>query len=275
MRKRDAIRCGILLAVMSVSFSLLSWPLVGQDKELLKPTRVADGPPKWLGRYPFKKKFTFVRLRYNQPPKRWATDYPDADINLSNRLKQVTKLDVSPENLVLDPVDVRLGDYPFTYLSVNGIWTLSDPQVTALRKYLENGGFLMIDDSWGEAEQQNVLSQMKKVLPNRTPKELPLQHKIFHCVYDLTEKPQVYSIHDAIAGRDKGVTREREDGWDVSYQGVTNDSGRLMVLICHNTDLADGWEHVNTDAWYAREFSEKRAFPMAINTVFYALTASD
>ncbi len=133
----------------------------------------------------------------------------------------------------------------------------------------------MIDDSWGEEEGKNVLSQMQRVFPHLEPKELALEQKIFHCVFDLTEKPQVCGIFYALKGRAEGVTWERPDAKNVSYKGITNDRGRLMVLICHNTDLTDGWERVDDDAWYAQEFSEKRAFPMGINTVFYALTVSD
>lgn len=275
MRMIDAVRRCIPMALVTFSFYLSIGIVAGQEKESLAPTRVEEGAPGWLQTYAFKKKFTFVRLRHDQPAGRWATDYPDADINLSKRLKQLTTLDVLPDGVVLDPVDHKLIDYPFAYLSANGIWVLSDPQVMALRRYLENGGFLMTDDSWGEEEWKNVISQLNRVLPNRAPKELPLQHKIFHCVFDLTEKPQVCGIYYALKGRAEGITWERPDGKDVSYQGITNDSGRLMVLICHNTDLADGWERVDDNPWYAKEFSEKRAFPMGINIVFYALTESD
>jgi hypothetical protein len=130
----------------------------------------------------------------------------------------------------------------------------------------------MIDDSWGVAELQNTADQLRKIFPDRDPKELPLSHPIFHCVFDLQAKPQVCSIAVALQGRAQGVAWEGPDGKDVSYQAITDDDGRIMVLICHNTDLADGWERIDDDAWYAREFSEKRAFPMGVNAVFYALT---
>jgi hypothetical protein len=277
MRTTYAARHYITIALLTFSFCLSVGTVAGQDQESLVPTRVEDGAPQWLKTYAFKKPFTFVRLRYNAQSAGggWATDYPDADINLSKRLKQLTKIDISLDGLVLAPDDPRLAEYSFAYLSANGIWTLSDPQVASLRKYLKNGGFLMIDDSWGEDERKNVLLQMSKVLPDQAPQELPLEHKIFHCVFDLQEKPQVCGIFYAINGRAEGVTWERPDAKNVSYQGITNASGRLMVLICHNTDLADGWERVDDDAWYAQEFSEKLAFPMGINTVFYALTESD
>jgi hypothetical protein len=53
---------------------------------------------------------------------------------------------------------------------------------------------------------------------------------------------------------------------------VFDDQGRLMIIICHNTDLADGWQRLETSEFYTREFSLKKAVPMGINIVFYALT---
>lgn len=246
-----------------------------QEPDSLQPARVDDGAPSWLKHYDFKtESFTFVRLRYDQPPARWATDFPDADINLSSRLGEVTSLQVAPKGMVLEITDPALREYPFAYLSSNGVWDLTVQQVQSLRQYLHGGGFLMIDDSWGEEEWRNVLLQLKRVLPDREPTRLPLQHPIFHCVFDLQELPQVCGIFYALQGREQGVTWERPDTKQVGYHGIANENGRIVVLICHNTDLADGWERFEADAWYAREFSEKKAFPMGINIVFYALTSS-
>ena len=63
--------------------------------------------------------------------------------------------------------------------------------MTALRRYLLNGGFLMVDDFWGDDEWENFYEEIKRVFPDREPVELPLDHPIFHCVYHLKEKPQV------------------------------------------------------------------------------------
>ena len=45
-----------------------------------------------------------------------------------------------------------------------------------------------------------------------------------------------------------------------------------MVLMCQNTDLADGWERYSDNETYRKEMSEPRAFPMGVNAVFYAFT---
>ena len=35
----------------------------------------------------------------------------------------------------------------------------------------------------------------------------------------------------------------------------------MMVLICHNTDLGDGWEREGESHEYFKEFSEKEVLP--------------
>ncbi|MDZ7924131.1 MAG: DUF4159 domain-containing protein [Marinagarivorans sp.] len=47
---------------------------------------------------------------------RWATDYPDSDLNFSFRLQRLTSLKVNPDGLVLELDDPRIFDYPFLYL---------------------------------------------------------------------------------------------------------------------------------------------------------------
>lgn len=130
----------------------------------------------------------------------------------------------------------------------------------------------MVDDFWGEDEYANFYGEIKRVFPDKEPQELPLEHPIFHCVYDLKEKPQVPSIHSAMRGRDSGITWERWDAKEPHYKGIVDDKNRLMVIICHNTDLGDGWEREGEDEWYFREFAEKKSYPLGINIVFYAMT---
>ncbi len=187
-------------------------------------------------------------------------------------------MEVDPHGKVMELTDPRLFDYPFIYMIEPGSISLSNDEETALRKYLENGGFLMVDDFWGFDEWDVFLAQFKRVFPNRDLdkdlKELPIEHPIFHCVFDLQEKPQVPAMENAIRGRDQGITWEwRKPGSRTAqYKGLFDEKGRMMCIICFNTDLGDGWEREGEDEWYFREFSEKRAYPMGINIVFYALT---
>ena len=67
-------------------------------------------------------------------------------------------------------------------------------------------------------------------------------------------------------------TWERHDAETPHYKAIFDDDGRMMVIICHNTDLGDGWEREGEDPWYFHAFSEKYAYPLGINIVMYAMT---
>ena len=227
--------------------------------------------------------FTFVRIEYDSSRGggrrwgggSWTTDWPDADLNFSFRLQQLTSLRVNPNPINMRLTDPRLFDYPFIYIIEPGSLVFSDDDVTALRRYLLNGGFLMVDDFWGDSEWDNFAREMKRVFPDREPKELPLEHEVFRCVYRLKEKPQIPSIGAAWSGREDGTTWERGHGGNtqtVHYKGLFDDKGRMMAFIGHNTDLGDGWEREGEDPWYFKEFSEKKAYPLGINVIVYAMT---
>ena len=241
------------------------------------------GVPSWDIDKKFSKElFTFVRIKYDSVYRGygrggggWATDYRDSELNFSLRLQQLTTLKVNPEPIVLELTDPKLFDYPFIYIIEPGSLEFNPYEVTALRKYLLNGGFLMVDDFWGENEYQNFYQQIKRIFPEREPQEVPLEHEIFHCVYDLKEKPQLPAIGVAQYGRASGITWEYRPESDTSipyYKAIRDDANRIMVFICHNTDLGDGWEREGEDKWYFEEFSVKKAYPLGINIVTYAMT---
>lgn len=238
------------------------------------------GVPDWKVDPAFKHDvFTFARVQYRSAERGWRrrsgtwdTDYPDAELNLGFRLQQMTSLKVNPEPVVVQLTQPNLGDYPFLYIVEPGALIFSKQEADALRKYLLNGGFLMLDDFWGEAAWENVREQMQKVFPEREPIDLEITHPIFHSVFDLKEKPQVPSIHHALRYRSQGITWERPDAREAHYRAILDDKGRMMVIFCHNTDLGDGWEREGESQWYFHEFAEKKAYPMAINIIFYAMT---
>jgi hypothetical protein len=264
----------ILISLAATGISLIVVTIcIGQYRPSIPVDR--NGVPEWKNNPEFQHDvFTFVRIRYNSHRgwRRWATDYPDSDLNFSYRLQQLTSLKVDPEGRILELTDEELFHFPFIYMIEPGSLEFTEDEVAALRRYLTNGGFMMVDDFWGEAEWDNFAFEMKRVFPDRELVDIPLEHPIFHCVYDLKEKPQVPSIGVAQWGRSEGITWEREDAREVHYRGLFDDAGRLMAVVCHNTDLGDGWEREGEDKWYFREFSEKKAYPLGINIVFYAMT---
>lgn len=272
----------------------LKWPLVALGLVMGALTYAQDyqrrysrnrnydergGVPLWEKNKDFEHDvFTFVRIEYDSHNGRygwrgggrskWRTDYPDADLNLSFRLEQLTSLKVDPKGRIIRLTDESLFDYPFIYIIEPGHLLFREEEVVALRKYLNKGGFLMVDDFWGEMEWQNFYREIKRVFPDREPEDVPLDHEIFHIVYDLEEKPQIPSINAFMYGQ----RTERPDAEYANYRGIFDDNGRMMAFICHNTDLGDGWEREGVDQGYFKAYSEPFAYPLGINIVTYAMT---
>jgi hypothetical protein len=203
----------------------------------------------------------------------WSTDYPTADNNFSFRLQQLTSMQVNPNPIALQLTSPELCNYPFLYMCDPGYsLNLTEAEVKALRTYLLNGGFLMMDDFWGDNEWENIYNQMKRVFPEYEPIELGLEHPIFNCVFVLKKKPQILNYSYAEQGRLTGVTWERPDARNPHYMALHDGKGRMMALMCLNTDTGDGWEREGNNQWFFHTFSESQAYPIGINIVFYAMT---
>lgn len=227
--------------------------------------------------------FTFARVRYTSSrPERssfaWWTDYADADLNLSYRLQQLTAIRVNPEPKVVEISGTEIFNYPWVFMSGAGNITLTDHEAEILRSYLLNGGFLMIDDFWGQAEWDGVAEALKKVLPGRSIVDVPRSHPIFHSVYNLPDdlSLQTSNLRAAVANKDTGITWE--DGHaggntrEIHFRAIYDDKDRMVVFLCHNTDNGDGWEEEGSDPWFFHAFSEKKNYPLAVNILFYAMT---
>jgi hypothetical protein len=248
----------------------------------------STGTPVWTNPNGFAKDvFTFARVRYTQGGyggggyggyygrgggSGWSTDTPDSDLNLSYRLQQMTSMKVDPDGRILWLSDPQIVDFPWLYIVEPGGLSLSDEEVIALRKYLLNGGFLMFDDFWGEAAWANVAQQMKKVFPDRAFSELPLEHPLYSCVFQIKAKGQVPNVRLGEESQSNGITWERPDAREVHHRVLFDDKGRMMVFAAHNTDNGDGWEREGEYEYYFKNFSEKIAYPLGINVVFYAMT---
>ena len=224
--------------------------------------------------------FTFARVRYDKSPTRtwrasggWTTDLPDADLNLSYRVQQMTSIRVDPKGRLIRLTDKELSDYPFLFLSAPGSLYLTDEESDALRQHLLKGGFLLMDDFHGEREWGNCEQMMAQVFPERKFFELPLDHALYHGIYEIKEKIQICNV--GLGKRHEmgsEITWEREDGKVPHHRGIQDDKGRLMVLALHNMDTADGWEREGESDYYFHNFSEKAAYPLGINIIYYIMT---
>ncbi len=240
----------------------------------------STGTPTWTNPKGFENDaFTFVRVRRGRAPYaaggNWATDTPDSDLNLSYRLQQMTSMRVNPDGRFIRLTDPDLSNFPFIYMVEPGSLYLSEAEIVALRKYLQNGGFLMLDDFWGDSEWANAEQVLKRVLPNNSFVELPLDHPIYHCVFEIKTKGQVPNVRLGEQSQYDGRTWEPNHDGDtrtVHHRAIFDEKGRMMVIATHNTDNGDGWEREGESDYFFTHFSEKISYPLGINIIFYAMT---
>jgi hypothetical protein len=221
--------------------------------------------------------FTFVRTIYESPFRgygrrgygggTWTTDYPEADNNFIVGLREWagTNLKIAPRPEALEILDDRIFDYPILYVVEPGFMEVSPEQAARLREYIMRGGFIFLDDFWGEYEWQNVQQQFHKIVPELEIKELSLTHPIFHSYLDVEEIVQVPNVYNA----QRGITSEK-GGVVPYYMGIENKNGRLMVFMARNSDLGDAWEWINDPAYPVKYGLP--AYKVGINVVIYAMS---
>ena len=225
--------------------------------------------------------FTFCRIMFRQAPDgdggNWAVDYPRADVNLSFRLSELTTTQTSRDAVgdfnhsVMRLTDPELFRCPFIMMTEVGATYLDDEEAKQLREYLLRGGFLWADDFWGSYAWDHWARELRKVLPSGYPiVDLPMEHAIFHVLYDVRELPQIPSIgHYFQSG---GGTSERFADSAVPHaRGISDASGHLMVFITHNTDFGDAFEREGDNREYFERFAGP-GYAVGINVLLYALT---
>ncbi|MBA3438306.1 MAG: DUF4159 domain-containing protein [Pyrinomonadaceae bacterium] len=217
--------------------------------------------------------FTFVRTVYRSPNSgwrydSWATDFPDADDHFVGGIRDWTntKLSLASRTRQLPIMNEQLFNYPLIYFVEPGFLELSEEEAARLREYIARGGFIFLDDFWGEYEWQNVQEQLKRVLPDLEIKDLPLDHPLFHCYLDIDEVLQVPGMGSWFY---RGVTHEK-GGVVPHYMGIEDKSGRLVVFIARNSDLGDAWEHID-DPRYPVKYG-LAAYKLGINVIIYAMS---
>ena len=156
------------------------------------------------------------------------------------------------DDVVADVAADAVFNYPILFMTGHGNVHFADAEVARLRRYLERGGFLHVDDNYGLDESWR--RECARLFPESPLLELPADHEIYHIYYDFpTGLPKIHEHHG-------GPAR----GYAVFHQG------RMVIFYSYNTDLGDGWE----DADVHDDPPDKReaALKMGVNIVLYALT---
>jgi hypothetical protein len=194
--------------------------------------------------------FQIVRLKYSGGGD-WYND-PSAEVNLLKFVHANTNIKVNAEYKFVDIASDEIFSYPFLFLTGHGNIVLSAEEVKRLRTYLENGGFLYIDDDYGL--NKAIRRELKKVFPVNDLIEVPFSHKIFNIFYKFENGIPKTHEHDKNPPQTFGI-----------FLGT-----RLAVLYTFESNPSDGWAdpEVHNDPKDKRE----EALKFGANIIIYALS---
>jgi hypothetical protein len=228
--------------------------------------------------------FTLCRIMYERTRIEemgigWATDYPYAEINLLTRLSELTRTTISrdergqPNTWVVRLTDDALFNCPIALMSDAGTVGFTPEEGARLRDYLLKGGFLWADDFWGTAAWAHWESEIGAVLSRN---EYPIVDvspgdPIFRSQFQVAEMPQITNIQfwRSVGGRS---TSERgSDSAQKHFRAIRDRRGRIIVVMTHNTDIADSWEREGEDPAFFRQFSPG-GYAFGINVILHATT---
>jgi hypothetical protein len=220
-----------------------------------------------------KAEWTFARFHYDLGAQyggwgfqRWAADYPKADRQFIPGVRRLTRLNVRSTEQIVDANSDDLYEWPWIYIEDAGGWRLSEAQAARLREYLLRGGFLMADDSHGNYEWQELVDGMRMIFPDRRIEDLPDNDEIFHIAYDLADRVQIPGTRYIWGRRWPIGPDEAEPKW----RAIRDDRGRIMVAICHNSDVGDAWEWADSPDYPEHEASV--AYRIGVNYILYGMT---
>ena len=140
---------------------------------------------------------------------------------------------------------------PITYLTGHGNIRFSDPEIRRLRRYLEHGGFLIVNDDYGL--DKAFRREIGRVFPDKDLAEIPPSHGLFQKPFPFQSLPKIHE-HDGKRPQAFGLFHE----------------GRLILIYLYESDIGDGWDspEVHGDSADKRE----AALRFGTNIILWALT---
>ena len=252
------------------------------------PTEYPDD----LDRYDFlmpRVKFTHEKREVD----RWDVR-PGGDANLLREFSSIIRCKVKPIRGALDwqPQWASAGQlnkivsfdnlqevtkYPFLFMTGENHYSFKKGEKENLKKYIERGGFLLMDDcvvgSGGDFFYQSSYVLLEEVFGKDSVKRIPREHEVFHNIYDLgdTGLPHMQRYNRIISF---GMRRPQQTvlpymhGQNHGARGIF--IGDRLAVFLSSTDIHCGW--CDSHGFEFGRRSYEKAIQMGINIIMYAIT---
>jgi hypothetical protein len=204
----------------------------------------------------FGSKFTFARIKYRSGD--WDTDQRMPS-NLLNSLVEYTTIPINIEEKVVELSGNELFLYPFTYLSGHKLVQFDQQEKTNFKKYVENGGFVFVDDCNHDIDglfARSFEAQMSALFGPAALKKIPNDHEIYRSFFKFEKGPPTTSFE--LNGWGDDLVHD--------YLKAVEFNGRIGVLYS-NKDYGCEWDYDFRNKRFYAEDNTK----FGVNIILYAM----
>jgi hypothetical protein len=240
--------------------------------------------------------FVMPRVKYAHESRevdRWNVR-PGGDANLLRELRTVIRCKTKPilgaydwqpqwaaegqfNAVVSFDEPEELKKYPFLFMTGENHYKFDGTQKAGLREYIMRGGFLLMDDcvvgSGGDFFYQSSFTLLEQVFGNGAVQRIPLQHEVFHNVYDLGDTGLPYLEHQNLlflpgARQPRRLGLPYMHGQNHGARGVC--IGDRLAVFLSSTDIHCGWCDSHGIEFGLQNY--EKAIQMGINIIMYAMS---
>jgi len=200
--------------------------------------------------------FVFTRIQYASGD--WDTDQRMPS-NLLNSLVEYTTIPIDEKEKIVQLTSPELFRSPFCYLSGHKSVEFSQAERANFKKYVENGGFVFVDDCNHDIDglfAKSFEQEMARTFGPNSLQKISNDHPIYHSFFHFEGPP---------------TTGFELNGWgdDLvhNYLKAIQINGRIGVLYS-NKDYGCEWDYdFRNKRWLAEDNTK-----FGVNIISYALT---
>jgi len=134
-------------------------------------------------------------------------------------------------------------EFPLLIMTGEGSFSLSDRECENLRRYVEHGGLLLASAGCSSTEwDRSFRREMVRIFPNHRPRPIPMNHPMFHTVYEIKTVTASHGKPRPLLG----VTIGGRLGVVYSPDGLNDTSHTRGCCCCGGNELKNA-EQINVN----------------------------
>lgn len=138
----------------------------------------------------------------------------------------------------------ELFEFPLVIMTGEGRFTLPDVERRNLRKFIENGGFLLASAGCSSPDwNRSFRTEMAAIFPEAPLSEIEMDHPIFHTVYDINS---LRLTHGGKPPKLEAISIGRRIGVLYSKDGLNDTAHTTGCCCCGGNELAEA-EKINVN----------------------------